>query len=349
MLHVLFAEEGQPARGLVGVLRESWPVLLPVVFAFVAVYLLLPRVQRSHTALGLMAAGLAILLSCFTIFHAAGPWQEVFLFYAFGGLAVVSAGLMITHHNPVYSALSFAMVVLSTCGLFLLNGAPFLSAATIIIYAGAIVVTFLFVIMLAQQEGFTDADLRSREPLLASLAGFVLIASVLCVLQRGFVADPELDQMIRESIAEAETLARARSLQEANAVLGEPKEVRRTPKVIESMDERLAGQTPAGDSHPDVNALMEHWSRGDLPGIQKSSAKIAAALRAKRASHGVLPQTTPVGKPNTPGVVPAANLRALGQTLFTDYLIPVELAAVLLLVATIGAIAIAGRHSEDLR
>ena len=58
---------------------------------------------------------------------------------------------------------SFALVVLSSCGLFLLQAAPFLMAATIIVYAGAIVVTFLFVIMLAHQEGPSDADYRSRE------------------------------------------------------------------------------------------------------------------------------------------------------------------------------------------
>ena len=46
---------------------------------------------------------------------------------------------------------------------------------------------------------------------------------------------------------------------------------------------------------------------------------------------------------------PDGNVAALGRTLFTDYLMPVELAATLLLVATIGAIAIAGRRSEELR
>ena len=84
---------------------------------------------------------------------------------------------MITQRNPVHAALCFALVVLSTCGLFLLQAAPFLMAATIIIYAGAIVVTFLFVIMLAQQAGLSNADQRSREPLLATLAGFVLLGS----------------------------------------------------------------------------------------------------------------------------------------------------------------------------
>ena len=47
--------------------------------------------------------------------------------------------------------------------------------------------------------------------------------------------------------------------------------------------------------------------------------------------------------------LPAANVAGLGKTLFTDYLLAVELAGTLLLVATIGAIAIAGRRPEGLR
>jgi NADH-quinone oxidoreductase subunit J len=47
--------------------------------------------------------------------------------------------------------------------------------------------------------------------------------------------------------------------------------------------------------------------------------------------------------------MPAENVASLGRSLFTDYLIPVELAGTLLLVATIGAIAIAGRRAEGLR
>ena len=69
--------------------------------------------------------------------------------------------MLITQQNPARAALSFALVVLSTCGLFLLLAAPFLMAATIIVYAGAIVVTFLFVIMLAPADGLSDADARS--------------------------------------------------------------------------------------------------------------------------------------------------------------------------------------------
>ena len=82
------------------------------------------------------------------------PAGETILFSRFRrGGDRLCAMLMITNRNPVYSALWFALATLSVCGLFLLQSAPFLAAATVIVYAGAIIVTFMFVIMLAQQSG----------------------------------------------------------------------------------------------------------------------------------------------------------------------------------------------------
>ncbi|MBC7820989.1 MAG: NADH-quinone oxidoreductase subunit J, partial [Planctomycetaceae bacterium] len=104
------------------------------------------------------------------------------LFYLFAGVAVVAAVLMITHRNPAYSALWFAVVTLAVCGLFLLQSAPFLASATVIVYAGAIIVTFLFVLMLAQQAGATNADQNSRQPVIAVGTGFVLLGALLFVL-----------------------------------------------------------------------------------------------------------------------------------------------------------------------
>src|SRR5262249_38490774 len=80
--------------------------------------------------------------------------------------------------------------------------------ATIIIYAGAIIVTFLFVLMLAQQEGPSDADQRSREPLLASLTGFILLGALVYVLQLSYEKS-EIVQAIDEVLADVRT-ARAR-------------------------------------------------------------------------------------------------------------------------------------------
>ena len=78
--------------------------------------------------------------------------------------ALIGALLTVTSRNPIYSALWFASVVLSTSGLFLLASAPFLAAGTIIVYAGAIIVTFLFVIMLAQMEGKALYDRAAQAP-----------------------------------------------------------------------------------------------------------------------------------------------------------------------------------------
>jgi NADH-quinone oxidoreductase subunit J len=166
-------------------LTPVWPlIVVPVLLGGAAVYLLLPRPHPLVRWSGWVSAALALGAAGFGLIHAAKPDPETILFYAFAGLAVVAGGMLVCQKNPVHAALSFALVVLSTCGLFLLQAAPFLMAATIIVYAGAIVVTFLFVIMLAQQAGVSDADARSREPLLAALTGFCLLATLLFFLFR---------------------------------------------------------------------------------------------------------------------------------------------------------------------
>ena len=110
------------------------------------------------------SASLALVLAGWLVVGFGALTPESFLFYVFSASAVGFGALLVTQRNPARAALSFALVVLSTCGLFLLLAAPFLMAATIIIYAGAIIVTFLFVLMLAQQEG----PVRRRRPLAAS-------------------------------------------------------------------------------------------------------------------------------------------------------------------------------------
>ncbi len=90
-----------------------------------------------------------------------------------------------TSRNPVYSALWFASVVLSTAGLFLLADAPFLAAGTIIVYAGAIIVTFLFVIMLAQMEGKADYDRAARSPAWATFTCFLILWCLIVLRRHG--------------------------------------------------------------------------------------------------------------------------------------------------------------------
>lgn len=80
------------------------------------------------------------------------------LFWLMAALAIAASGAAVTSRSAVYAAIWFAVSLLGTAGLFLLQGAQFLGIATIVVYAGAIVVTFLFVLMLAQPEGHSPYD-----------------------------------------------------------------------------------------------------------------------------------------------------------------------------------------------
>jgi NADH-quinone oxidoreductase subunit J len=70
------------------------------------------------------------------------------LFYAFGGIAVAASLLVIGQRNPMYSVLLLIVSFGALAGLYVLLDAPFVAVTQIIIYAGAIMVVFLFVVML---------------------------------------------------------------------------------------------------------------------------------------------------------------------------------------------------------
>src|SRR5277367_4431797 len=70
------------------------------------------------------------------------------LFFVFAGLAVIGALLMIFLREPIHSALALILVMVALAALYLLLGAEFIAAVQIIVYAGAVMVLFVFVIML---------------------------------------------------------------------------------------------------------------------------------------------------------------------------------------------------------
>ncbi|HET8666995.1 MAG TPA: NADH-quinone oxidoreductase subunit J, partial [Terriglobales bacterium] len=80
------------------------------------------------------------------------PVVPHFFFYLLSGIAVVSAIAVITRKNPVHSAISLIFTLLSLAGLYLMLYAPFVAGVQIILYAGGIMVLFLFVIMLISIE-----------------------------------------------------------------------------------------------------------------------------------------------------------------------------------------------------
>jgi len=113
---------------------------------------------------------------------------EWFIYLVFGFLALACAVAMVFSANPVHSALFLVATLTSIAALFLGQQAYFLSAVQIIVYTGAIVVLFLFVIMLLGIDR-TDPDEadRLRNPMVVGLFGFGLLAFMtLLVLIMGF-------------------------------------------------------------------------------------------------------------------------------------------------------------------
>lgn len=175
------------------------PLFIASVLGALALVLLMPRPGRNLRLLGGLVAVTALgvawlaaalgtdLITQLTEQTLGLPSIAFAYYYVFSFIAIASAVRVITHKRPVYSALWFIMVVLSSSGLLLVMNAQFMAFAMIIIYGGAILVTYMFVIMLASQnepeheEDIPDYDRFARDPLWASCAGFLLLAVLLSV------------------------------------------------------------------------------------------------------------------------------------------------------------------------
>ncbi len=113
------------------------------------------------------------------------------LFYLFGAVAVIASLLVIAQRNPVYSVLLLITSFGALSGLYVLLDAPFAASIQIIVYAGAIMVLFLFVVMLlnAPHED-TDFDERTHPMLrpgpmrFGALLAVALIAELAWALAR---------------------------------------------------------------------------------------------------------------------------------------------------------------------
>ena len=86
--------------------------------------------------------------------------EETFVFFFFGGLVLFSGLGVLFHSNPVVNALHLVVVMVGIAGLFFNLNAPFIAAVQIMVYAGAVMVLFLFVIMIF--------DLKREDPYLFS-------------------------------------------------------------------------------------------------------------------------------------------------------------------------------------
>lgn len=349
-----------------------------------AIYWLLPKPRGRSIAFGTFSAiASAVVLVSWVLRQFGDPSKDVIgqiLFWLFSGGAVFFATVFVTQRNPARGAIAFAFVIVSVCGLFLLLAAPFLMAATIVIYAGAIIVTFLFVLMLSQSSGVSDENDRSREPMLGSLAGFAFLGLVLLTLYQSspFAAadagQPELP-LPNQPITAAERSALmdlANRLQEAGTAKSRDELHERTQGLRDrfadllGMPETIPGTPEPGQASRSIAARLSHHTDSNSRLIRKQSMDLEASVRAVFNSvenmtvkpnitdkefsdtlkdvEGLREQTVLLA---ARGELPARNVANIGYSLYSDYLLAVEMAGAILLVATIGAVAIAGRKGAS--
>lgn len=342
--------------------------------AAVGAFLLLPKPGLRSVAGGVagLVAGLAVAVA-WVLTTFGGPvtnYVETALFGLFAAGALGFGAVLVTQRNPARGAIAFAFVILSVCGLFLLLAAPFLMAATVIIYAGAIIVTFLFVLMLSQNDGPSDENDRTREPLLGSLAGFGFVGLVLFALGQGHA---EASTLPAQAITPAEQASLRAAAEELKALEGDafyangtPRKDRvdllnRTEQAIEDVvgvsARKEDGTLRAGSVAARLAARSDLHAQGVLNRV--AAARDQSALAFRYAETAVLDPAR--GRPAESkieaaklreqllllagvGELPARNVANLGVLLYADHLLAVELAGTLLLVATIGTVAIAHRR-----
>ena len=278
----------------------------------IGLYLLARGTKAPVRGLGTLIGlgGLAYLLVGVMASTRGAPYDSI-LPLVFGIIGVMAAVRVTTHRRPVFAALYFVLVVVASAGLFLLLQAEFMAFAIIIVYAGAILITYLFVLMLAQQSPTdgTDAgaswyDRTPREPALAVLAGFIMLAAL-----TQSITEADGQSFMKRSI---ENSAQSSTIAWQN--------LERLPKQL---------MRAAKDVEPETNALL-----GPLT-PEGDKARIKVRLENGEETTVTLPASSQ-----------PANNQNVGLALVADFPVSLELAGIILLMAMFGAVVLARRQIE---
>jgi len=260
------------------------------------------------------AIGLGVLILGLGATKSGQPLPNYF-FYPFAILALGASARMITHPRPVYSALYFILTIIASCGMYLLLSAEFMAFALVIIYAGAILITYLFVIMLATQapssaaEAFIDeTDAVAREPVLASVIGFVLLAILTTAMFRGVSTLPA---PTNQELAQDSVLLNLPT--KVDRILDRAGILTTSERVVRNAD---------GTAALDIAARTITIENTDLNTIRV------------------------LGPDQWPDTLNAGNLDRLGYNLMHDHPMTIEIAGIILLMAMLGATVLARKHIE---
>ncbi len=205
------------------------------------------------------------------------------LFYAFSAVMLFAAFRVITARNPVHAALYLVLAFFQASGIWMLLKAEFLSIALVLVYVGAVMVLFLFVVMMLDINHDSIRQGFWKHFPLAATVGAVIALELAAVLLGGFRISEPQKQMTTQFISPAALTAVA--------------------------------PVDAGSAAMDAT----------------TAAMVAAS--APNVGHMVVAQES--------------NTKSLGILLYTEYLYPVQVAALILLVALIAAIGLTLRKRKD--
>jgi NADH-quinone oxidoreductase subunit J len=325
-------------------------IFLACALGALGVVLAMPRRKLNALPVGaiLAGAGAGVIMIALTLVALDRDQLPNIYFHIFAIVALGGALRMITHSRPVYAALYFILTIIATAGLFLILSAEFMAFAMIIIYAGAILITYLFVLMLATQapveeetDRLADYDASAREPILATIAGFAMLA-ILTTIVFGGAGALESRGPIR---SDAELLAALPKKTESRlrdaGLLGETQSLQRVDERTGEFSDigRLALVT---DDEGQAAFLLDEASLA----AAAEAAVVAVDVDADPAAEAVAVVMVPGPFVPVPSDVNPDNVERVGYNLLYDHPGAIEIAGIILLMAMIGAVVLSRRQIE---
>ncbi|MBL0871074.1 MAG: NADH-quinone oxidoreductase subunit J [Phycisphaerales bacterium] len=285
-------------------------------------------------------------------------------FYIFSVIALGAALRVISHPRPVYAALYFVLTILASCGLYLLLSAEFLAFALVIVYAGAILITYLFVIMLATEgptadavEAMNEYDRVSREPVLATIAGFIILGALTTAMATGVTGGAGKGEAKLTANTALMTADKPLALmpKKIEKVLREAKDA--DGKALLAKDESLAiASDQVRDKLVSENRIRAEQWVGMMPRTAKGepayAVRTSAAMGAGEAGGGwvvvknakgdlrVIPETS------WPKGLELTGTEGVAFNLIDGHPGAIEIAGVILLMAMLGAVVLARKKVE---
>jgi NADH-quinone oxidoreductase subunit J len=119
------------------------------------------------------------------------PVATPFFFYVFAGIMLIGGIMVITRKNPVHSALALIVTLLAQASIYLMLYAPFVAGVQIILYAGGIMVLFLFVIMLVSIDRSMKNRQFNSQWIVGAIAAIALGGLFIAVYMKGMNIFPD--------------------------------------------------------------------------------------------------------------------------------------------------------------